>query len=154
MKKIRVGVIGCGSISEIAHLPAINKYPETELTAVCDVNLNRAKEVAKKWQAKNYFNNYTDMLTKVKLDAVVIATPNVFHYEQALAVAKAGLPLLIEKPLAMTNKQGWNIVEAFDKAKTKIAVGCDRRFFSKNRFSIETRNGRRCSYYRSWCSCY
>lgn len=135
MKKIRVGVIGCGSIAEIAHFPAIKKFPEVKLVAVCDINEETAKNTCIKWEAKAYYTDYNKMLSKADLDAVVIATPNVFHHEQALAVAKAGLPLLIEKPLAMTNKQGWDIVEAFDKTKTKIAVGCDRRFWLQNEYA-------------------
>jgi len=135
VKKIRIGVIGCGSIAEIAHFPSIKKLPEAELVAVCDINEETAKNTCIKWETKAYYTDYNKMLSKADLDAVVIATPNVFHHEQALAVAKAGLPLLIEKPLAMTNKQGWDIVEAFDKTKTKIAVGCDRRFWLQNEYA-------------------
>jgi len=136
MKEIKVGIIGCGSIAEIAHFPAIKKYPETKLEAVCDQNEETAKNTYNKWGAKSYFTDYNKMLSTADLDAVVIATPNVFHHEQAIAVAKAGLPLLIEKPLAMTNKEGWEIVKAFEKAKVKVAaIGCDRRFWLQNEYA-------------------
>lgn len=135
MKEIKIGVIGCGSVTHIAHFPSIAKYPETTLVAVCDINEETAKHASVKWSAETYYTDYSKMLSNADLDAVVIATPNVFHLEQALAVAKAGLHLLIEKPLAMTNREGWDIVEAFDKAKVKIAVGCDRRFWLQNEYA-------------------
>jgi len=52
MEKLGIGVIGCGIISQIAHFPSIDALPETELIATCDLNENRAEEMAKKWQAK------------------------------------------------------------------------------------------------------
>ena len=110
MEKIRVGVIGCGSIAEIAHFPCIKKYPETELVAVCDVNKGRLKEAANKWQVRA-FSSYGEMLTEMDLDVVVVATPNAFHREHALAAAQAGAHLLVEKPLAVTNKEAWDIVD-------------------------------------------
>lgn len=90
MKEIKVGVIGCGSIAEIAHFSAIKKFPETKLSSVCDIDEKTAKETYTKWEAQSYYTDYNKMLSNADLDAVVIATPNVFHHEQALAVAKAG----------------------------------------------------------------
>ena len=135
MKKIKVGIIGCGSIADIAHFPSIDKYPETELVAVCDTDKKRAMQAAMKWNAKKYFTSYTEIFDKSDLDAVVIATPNALHYEQALAAAEAGVHLLIEKPLAVTNKQAWDIVESCKKAKVKLMVGCDRRFWLQNEYA-------------------
>jgi len=135
MRKIAVGVIGCGSIAEIAHFPSIKKLPETELVAVCDTDERRAREVAKEWEARTYFTEYDRMLSDTDLDAVVIATPNSLHYQHAIAAAGAGAHLLVEKPLAITNKQAWGIVEACKKAGKKLMVGCDRRFWLQNEYA-------------------
>jgi len=130
-----VGMIGCGSIAEIAHFPSIEKYPETELAAVCDSDEERVKETAGKWKVKDYFTSHEDMLEKADLDAVVIATPNALHHRQALDAAEAGVHLLLEKPVAVTNKQAWDIVEAFKKSGKKLTVGCDRRFWLQNEYA-------------------
>jgi predicted dehydrogenase len=137
MTKIKVGVIGCGSIAHIAHLPAISSCPETELVAVCDVDKKRAQEVACKWEAKSWYQDYKQMLSEEKLDAVVIATPPRFHLEQGLAAAEAGLHALIEKPLACTNREAWAIVGAFKKAGKKLVVGCDRRYWLQSQWTKE-----------------
>lgn len=137
MEKIGIGVIGCGSIAEIAHLPSIKDNPETELAAVCDVDKKRVREVAKKWAAKAWYTDYKEMFSKEEFDVVVIASPPKFHWEHGSATAKAGAHALIEKPLACTNREAWDIVDAFKKAKTKLLVGCDRRYWLQSQWAKE-----------------
>ena len=135
MKKCKFAVVGCGSIAEIAHFPSIKKAPEAELEAVCDIDSKRVKKVAQKWGAKSAFTDYREMFKKVELDAVIIATPNNVHRNQAIAAAKAGVNVVIEKPLAVTNKEAWDIVETCRKRKVKLMVGCDRRFWTQNEWA-------------------
>ncbi len=136
-KKIRFGVIGCGSIAEIAHLPSINRTEGAELIACCDINEERVKNISKKWGAKYWFTNYKEMLEKDKIDAVIIATPNNVHRNQAVNAARAGLNIIIEKPIAVTNKEAWDIVKACRENKIKLMVGCDRRFWIHNQWAKE-----------------
>ena len=137
MQKVKFGVIGCGSIAEIAHFPSIKEIPEAELVAVCDTNEETAREAASKWKAKAYFTDYRKMLTRENLDAAIIATPNCFHRDQALAAAEAKVHVLVEKPMAITNKEAWDIVEGCKKAGIKLMVGCDRRFCIQNEYAKE-----------------
>lgn len=135
MSNIKVGVIGCGSISEIAHFPCIQENPETELVAVCDIDKRRAQEAASKWGAKSWHTDYRKLFEKEKLDAVVIATPPKFHWEQGLAAAEAGVHTLIEKPLAVTNREAWDLVKAFNKTSRILLVGCDRRYWLQSQWA-------------------
>lgn len=137
MADIRMGVIGCGSIAEIAHFPSIARCAEARLVAVCDVNRNTAEVAASKWKAQKWFTDYRVMFDKVKLDAVVIATPNNVHRNQAVAAAKAGMHVIVEKPLAVTNYEAWDIVNACKRAGVKLMVGCDRRFWTHNQWAKE-----------------
>ena len=137
MQKVKFGVIGCGSIAEIAHFPSIKEIPEAELVAVCDTNEETAREAASKWKVKAYFTDYREMLTRENLDAAIIATPNCFHRDQALAAAEAKVHVLVEKPMAITNKEAWDIVQGCKKAGIKLMVGCDRRFCIQNEYAKE-----------------
>lgn len=112
MKEIRMGVVGCGSIAEIAHFPSIARCKEAKLVAVCDIDSATAKGAAAKWGAEQWFTDYRKMYEKTKLDAVVIATPNNVHRNQAIAAAQAGIHVVVEKPLAVTNVEAWEIVNA------------------------------------------
>jgi len=135
---VRFGVVGCGSIAETAHLPSIDALPSAELIAVCDLDGEAALRAAESWGAQKYYTDYTVMLDNSgELDALIIATPNAFHCEQAVAAAQRGLHLLVEKPLAVTNIEAWAIVSACEQANVKLMVGCDRRFWPQNQWAKE-----------------
>jgi predicted dehydrogenase len=132
-----MGIVGCGSIAEIAHLPSIARCPEARLVAVCDANADRAQAVAAKWGAEQWFTDHRQMFEKAGLDAVVIATPNNLHRNQAVAAARVGLHVVVEKPLAVTNREAWDIVRVCREAGVKLMVGCDRRFWTHNQWAKE-----------------
>ena len=141
MSKIGIAVIGCGSIAELAHLPSIKSSENVELIAVCDANEETAKKAKEKWGAKAAYTDYKKMLDeRDDLQAVVIASPPKFHSVQAVACAKNGLHLLVEKPLAVTNKEAWDMVAAAKENKVKLMVGCDRRFWRQNQWAKELIN--------------
>lgn len=135
MSNVKIGVIGCGSIAEIAHFPSISRCKDAKLVAVCDIDENVSRAAARKWGAEQWFTDYRKLFEKAKLNAVVIATPNNVHRNQAIAAAKAGVHVVVEKPLAVTNKEAWDIVNACKKAKVKLMVGCDRRFWIHNQWA-------------------
>jgi len=137
VQQVRMGVIGCGSIAEIAHFPSIARSTEAQLVAVCDVSSERAKAAAAKWGAQQSFTDYRKMYDSTKLDAVVIATPNNLHRNHAVAAAKAGVHVVVEKPLAVTNAEAWDIVKTCQEAGVKLMVGCDRRFWTHNQWAKE-----------------
>ena len=130
-KKIGIRMRGCGSMAEIAHLPSISKCSDVEI-AVCDINEKTATSAAKKWKAKAYYTDYKKMLEKRKNlnDVVIVSSPNV-HCEQEIVCAEAGLHVLIEKPLAVTNREAWDIPNAC----RKIIAGCNRRFRLQNQLA-------------------
>ena len=135
MDRVRMGIIGCGGVTLMAHLPNILKNEKVELIAICDINNNNLEKGKSISGIKKTYKNYNQMLEKESLDAVIIATPNYLHKEQAIATAEAGVNTLVEKPLACTNKEGWEIVDAFKKANRKIMIGCDRRFSLQSEIS-------------------
>lgn len=134
--KFGFGVIGCGSIAQVAHFPSISITPGAELVACCDIDADRARQCAEKWGAKRWYTDYRKMLKESDdLDAVIVATPNNLHRNQAVAAANAGLHVVVEKPLAVTNREAWDIVEACRRNKVKLMVGCDRRFWTHNQWA-------------------
>jgi predicted dehydrogenase len=135
MAKKKFGIVGCGSIAEIAHLPAITGNDSAELVSVCDVDAKRAEEIAGKWKAKSSYTDYRKMFDKERLDAVVIATPNNYHRNQVVAAARRGMHILVEKPMAVTNREAWEMVDAAKKNRVKLMVGCDRRYWVHNEWA-------------------
>jgi len=131
-KKIGVGVIGAGSIAEIGHFPSIAQIPEAELIAACDPVEEYRNNATRKWRAKAVYKDYQEMLKRDDIDVVIISSPNVYHHEHAIACAQAGKHVIIEKPFACTNYEGWDIVNNAKKYGTKVMVGCNYRFWEQH----------------------
>lgn len=97
MKKLRVAVIGCGSIS-VMHLTAITRMEDVELVACCDIVKERADEAAKTYHSKAYYD-YQTMFDSEKLDAVHICLPHYLHCKVACEAFDRGIHALTEKPM-------------------------------------------------------
>ena len=97
MKKLRVGVIGCGRISPM-HLISADALPEAELVACCDVKKELANAAAQKYGINSY-TSYTEMLEKESLDAVHICLPHYLHTKVARDCFGYGVHVLCEKPM-------------------------------------------------------
>lgn len=137
MEKVRIGVIGCGSIAELAHFPSISKEERVKLIATCDINEETARKSKEKWKAERYYTDYRKMIEKEKLDAVIIASPPNVHYEQTIDCAVKKLHVLVEKPLAVTNYEAWEMVKVAKKNNVILMVGCDRRYWLQNKWAKE-----------------
>ena len=97
MKKIRVGVIGCGRIS-VMHLGSIKMLDDLELVAVCDIKKDRADEAASRYGAKAY-TSYMEMLDCERPDAVHLCLPHYLHSKVAIDAFHKGVAVLTEKPM-------------------------------------------------------
>jgi predicted dehydrogenase len=126
--QVRVGVIGCGAVAELVHLPAYQEMPLAKLVAVCDKNEERAKEMAKKFGVQAWYTDHRKLLERPDVDAVSICTPNNLHCEQAVAAAETGRHVLLEKPMAVTLEECDKIIDACKKAGVKLMTGAFPRF--------------------------
>ena len=102
MKKLRVGVIGCGRIS-FRHLLPLTSIEEVELVACCDIKPERADEAAKTYGIKAYYS-YEDMINSEELDAVHLCLPHYLHSKVAIYAFEHGRQgdLFVQKAPAAT----------------------------------------------------
>ena len=121
MDIIRVGVIGAGWIAR-EHRRVLDSVAEAQLVAVCDLDLERAAELAAGTDARVY-QDWHDLLDHEDLGALLVCTPPRFHREPAVAALKAGLPVYLEKPIARTAEDAAPIVAAAEQSGTVCAVG-------------------------------
>lgn len=113
MKKINFGVIGCGEWGN-SHALIFNKNPYSNLSAVCDLNLEAAKKVAKKYSI-NYYTDLNKMFDSEDIDAVGIATPDFAHTEPLITSINSKKHILCEKPLTTDEKELEQILEALNR---------------------------------------
>ena len=109
MKKLRVGVIGCGRISVMHFVPA-NYLDEAELVCCCDIKEDRALAAAEKYGIKAY-TDYIEMLEKENLDAVHICLPHYLHTKVACDAFRHGVNVLSEKPMDVDYASAENAVK-------------------------------------------
>jgi predicted dehydrogenase len=122
---LRLGLIGCGRIAQVAHLPAIAKSADVRLAAVSDPSPVLAHAVSQRYDVPGYTE--TEELLQAGLDAVLIAAPDRFHRDLGCRALQAGLHVLIEKPAAATSAEAADLRDLAAKVDRKVQVGAMRR---------------------------
>ena len=130
MTKTGFGVIGTGIVGGAWHAHVYHNLPAAELVAFCDLDAGRAREIAERYSVPHVFTDYRDLLARDDIAAVSIATPDFAHREIAVAAAKAGKHILVEKPLATTVEDAEAILAAVDEAGVKLMVDFHNRVSS------------------------
>jgi predicted dehydrogenase len=124
---IRWGIIGCGDVTEVKSGPAYQKTEGFELKAVMRRNMEKLQNFAQRHGVEKYFTDADALINDSEVDAVYIATPPDSHLMYALKVAEAGKPCCIEKPLAPSYADSYQINEAFAKKNIPLFVAYYRR---------------------------
>jgi predicted dehydrogenase len=129
MTKLKVGIIGTGSISD-PHFQSYANNPDVEIYAVCDLNEERAREKAKTYGASQVYTDYRVMLADPQLQAVSICTWNNTHAPVSIDALQAGKHVLVEKPLCQTVEEALRIEAAVRESGCVLQVGFVRRYSS------------------------
>lgn len=125
---IRIGVIGCGAIAELYHLPALAANQQTRNgIALCDPNDSRLEQMKSQFAANFTCRDYMKLVGKV--DGVLISTPPALHFSIAKFFLERGIPVLCEKPLTESLAEAEELVELSRKHGAALAVNQTRRFF-------------------------
>lgn len=127
MTKLKIGVIGCGSIAIHRHLPEYAANKAVEIVAVCDVVEERATKAAEQYGATAY-TDYEVLLANESIDAVSVCLPNYLHAPVSIAAANAGKHVLCEKPMATSREEAEEMIAAAQKNNKKLMIGHNQRF--------------------------
>ncbi|MGB8001952.1 MAG: Gfo/Idh/MocA family oxidoreductase [Anaerobacillus sp.] len=127
MNKLKVGVIGCGSIAKHRHLPEYAAHTQIEIAAVCDIVKTRADEIAVLYGAVAY-ESFEELLQNEDIDAVSVCTPNYLHAPISIAALKAGKHVLCEKPMATSRVDAEQMIETARTSGKKLMIAHNQRF--------------------------
>lgn len=127
MSKIKVGIIGVGSIAE-SHIGAYLKNSNVELYAFCDIRKDRLEEMGKRFGVTRLFTDKDEMLKLDEIDAVSVCTWNSEHAPCTIAALNAGKHVLCEKPMATSVEEAMAMKEAAEKNNKLLMIGFVRRF--------------------------
>ncbi len=121
---IRIGVIGVGNMGQ-HHTRVLSMLKDVELVGVSDINVERGLDTASKYRVR-FFEDYHDLISHV--DAVCIAVPTRLHHTVGMAALRAGVHVLIEKPIAASISEAESLVNAAAECQCILQVGHIERF--------------------------
>lgn len=127
MRTIRWGIIGCGNVTEVKSGPGFQKANNSALVAVMRRDAALAADYAQRHGVAKWYDNAQSLIADADVDAVYIATPPNAHKEYVLAVAAAGKPVYVEKPMALNHAECLEMIEACKTADVPLWVAFYRR---------------------------
>ncbi len=127
-KKLRIGIIGTGGISQ-NHIWSYKEQPDAEIVAACDIIEGKAQKMIDKNELNaKAFTDYKEMIDTMELDAVSVCTYNRTHAECTIYALEHGVPVLLEKPMTVTLEEAVAICKAEKKSGKIVSVGFQPRF--------------------------
>lgn len=126
LDKLRIGIIGLGRGR--GHAQRAAESERCELVSIADIQEDAAKEWAEKLEAGSSYKDYREMLKEEELDAAIISTPNHLHAPMSLDSMRAGLHVLVEKPMCNTMEEANEIVDVARDTGRKLFVGYNYRW--------------------------
>lgn len=130
--KVKVGIIGCGKIAQVRHIPEYTSNPDVCLYGLFDLNKERAAQLAEKYGCKAY-DSYEELLADPGIDAVSVCVANNAHAEISIAAMKAGKHVLCEKPMAVTLEECEEMVKTAKETGKYLMIGQNQRLAKAHR---------------------
>lgn len=134
MSKIGVAIVGCGGITLQNHLPGLALCPEVNVVALCDSNAAVLAKAGERSGIKTLLGDYTELMRREDVHAVIIATPNFIHAPIAIEAAKSGKHVFCEKPIAMTFGEALAMRNAAQAAGVRHMTAFTYRFVPAMRY--------------------
>ena len=128
MDKVRVALIGAGSLANAMHYPSLASFDDVEIVGLCDINAERLKATATKFGIGTTYADYRTMIEKTQPDAVYAIMPPHILFEVAMDVLQMGHHLFIEKPPGVTTFQADCLARSAEKTGLITGVGFQRRY--------------------------
>ncbi|MDF2501979.1 MAG: Gfo/Idh/MocA family oxidoreductase [Anaerosporomusa subterranea] len=127
MTEIRWGMIGCGDVTEVKSGPGFQKASHSRLVAVMRRNGKLAEDYARRHGVPKWYSDADSLIADPDVDAVYVATPPAFHKDYAIAAARAGKPVYVEKPMALTFADCKAMLNVFQSKQIPLFVAYYRR---------------------------
>ena len=135
--RIRYAVVGLGHIAQVAVLPAFHNAPNSELFALISGDLDKLRTLGEKYSLKHLYTYKDYGRALANVDAVYLALPNHLHREYAVRAAAAGVHVLCEKPMAVTEEECRAMIRAAEQNDVKLMIAYRLHFEAGNLEAVE-----------------
>lgn len=127
---MRFGIIGCGTIAQIMHIPYVTELPDAELYALADPATERVRTLGDRYDVPHRYESTAELITEHsdELDAVIVLTPPSQHADVVETTLDAGIDTLVEKPLSVSVADADRMVAAAEDADATAMVAYNKRY--------------------------
>ena len=126
MSKVKVGIIGCGYMAQMAHIPSLKSVENAEIVALCDFRKNVTTQLCRRWDIPKQTDSVDELLS-INIDAVLVLTPVQWHLHNIKAAIKAGKQVFTEKPAAMSAASADELKMTAASSGSGVTVGYMKR---------------------------
>ncbi len=126
--KARIAIVGTGWWTTATHIPGLLKNESAELVALCDKDAAKLNETAQTYGIEHTFTDVTDMLARIDVDGVVVATNHASHYAVAKICLEQGKHTLVEKPLTLFAREARELVEIAQQKSVELSLGYNHNY--------------------------
>ena len=126
--KLRVAVLGAGAWAEFAHIPGWQRDPRAEVVAICDVEIDKARDFAGKFDISEASSDWQSIVARDDIDVIDVCTPSATHFELSMAAIEAGKHVLCEKPVAYDFRETRRAAEVARGKGLKTKLGFTFRY--------------------------
>ena len=124
---VRIGIVGCGAVTQKYHLPSAKKIKRCDVTILVDSDRSRAEQLAVKYNIPHTSTDFRELPQYA--DAAIVAVPHRLHASIGEYLLSAGCHVLMEKPLALTDAECHRLITLAKKKNVVLTVGLLRRYF-------------------------
>lgn len=130
---LRIGLVGVGSLSQVAHLPVLLQEPRARLAGLCDVDVEKAEHLARRENISVVESHIEALIERGRCDAVIITTPTRFHFPLAKVALEMGAHVFLEMPPVMEKEEARELREISRQSDRILAMIRHRRFRADSR---------------------
>jgi predicted dehydrogenase len=124
---VNVGIVGCGRVTALRHLPTLRAFAQARVVALADVDAQRLEKLARAHAVERRYASHEDLIADDDVEAVAVCVPASLHADVAVRALEAGKHVLVEKPMTLGVEDAERIREAAASSRGVVAIGLNLR---------------------------
>ncbi len=125
---VRIGIVGAGTIVQVAHLPVLKRLQGATVVGICDNDEQKARALANRYEIPTVSDDLEELLGQTPIDVLVICTPNHLHEAHLITGLNAGTHVLVEKPLALSPTSAERVMAVAGRSDRIVMVSVNHRY--------------------------
>ncbi len=142
-KTLKLGIVGCGSVTETFHIPSLRSLHNVEVIALSDIDKNRLRQLGDRFKIRYTYEDSNELINHPDVEAVAVCAPSQYHFSLGMTTLDAGKHLFLEKPIALSLVESDKLIKKVANCSARIVVGLNLRWHDNvRRAKVYIREGK------------